>query len=276
MRKIILLCCAILLLSGCQQPKKNEYMMFKTNNFYERAYTLSDNEWISDETIEKVKNIPNVEVDDAYILPIYYRYGYENFEDEPNWNNEWHLYVDGVETKNTETGVKNEHSDGDYDYQYYGIAPFKNIKKLESFCTNLYSGEITDYVPIYLSGDDLIKFELEDLDESFDEKILISFYVFLPTKMRGEHYELKQEEVTFQVKGFYNSNGSCVSNFVPLDDMNKLIDDHKEGELKAKCYIVTTDKYTSKKIEKMEEHLFVNPRWVENYGYTGFSGPTND
>lgn len=273
MKKIILIFICIFSLFGCQKKEEvKEYMMFKTTREpgTERAFTLTWNEWISQETIAKIKSDENIIVDDAYILPLSYSFTTDdiinNIMESPI---EWSLKVDGKEIRNTETGLGISPVDPTFiiPYQYYAISPFKNIEKLESYCMALYDGEITDYIPIYLPITSIDGMGLDEyLTQSFSQQILLTIPVRLPTRLIDGKYETKRELITFQVKGIFNTDGSIATECIPLEYMNKLIDENKEEDLEPMGYILTTTNSKAKEVAKSEKYLYVKERWNDK-GY---------
>ena len=75
MKKVLILL-SLLLLTGCAKSNEQmEYIFFKSSadrGTVNRAFNLTYNEWISDETIEKLKKDPEIEVDAAYMFIKYY------------------------------------------------------------------------------------------------------------------------------------------------------------------------------------------------------------
>ena len=278
MKKIIILL-SLLLLTGCTKSNEQmEYIFFKSsanNGMPHRAYDFTYNEWINEDTIEKLKQDPEIEVDDAYIFPIYYRPNGINVDYILEKPLDWHLILNGKEVRNKETGlrpcVEGEECLGSY--QYFGIAPFKNIEELENNCVKKFNGEVKEgYIPMYIVENDYITMagvdEINNLPESYSDELLLIEPVMTPTGMHDGIYDMKVISITFQIVGFYKSPGGMYD-YIPLEDMNRIVQENAEGEIKPMDYIITTNEKKAKQIRKMEDNLYLCPRWSNDLNPLG-------
>ena len=275
MEKIIILF-SLLLLTGCtKSDEQMEYIFFKSSasrGTVNRAYDLTYNEWISEETIEKLKEDPEIEVDDAYMFPIYYRPNGINVDEILEWPMDWHLILNGVEIKNKDTGLYpcTEQADCVGQYQYFGIAPFKNMEELKNRCVKRYIGEVKEgCIPMYV-GENYTFFteEIDNLEENYDDELLIQTPVMTPIGMHDGIYDMKVISLTFQVVGYYDTP-NCIYQYISLDDMNRIVQEHAEGEIKPMDYIITTNEKKAKQIRKMEDSLYLYPRWTNQLNPLG-------
>lgn len=273
MKKIIILL-SLLLLAGCTKSNEQmEYTLFKSsvdNGMPHRAYHLTYNEWINEDTIEKLKQDPEVEVDDAYMFPIVYKPNGIAVDDIFEKPVDWHLIINNEETRNRENGLGFENG---YviPYQYYAIAPFKGIEVLEKNCVKKYNGEIKEgCIPIYLSTGDPIYYleEIEQIEENYDDELLLKEEAMVPVAMHDGIYDMKVISITFQIVGFYKSPGGMYD-YIPLEDMNRIVQENAEGEIKPMDYIITTNEKKAKQIRKMEDHLYLCPRWSNDLNPLG-------
>ena len=278
MKKIIVLL-SLLLLTGCTKNNEQmEYIFFKssaTKGTINRAYDLTYNEWISEETIEKLKEDPEVEVDEAYMFPIYYQPNGINVSDILESPLDWHLILNGEEVRNKETGlrpcVEGEECLGSY--QYFGIAPFKNIEELENNCVKKFNGELKEgYIPMYIPEQDAITVagvdEINKLPESYSDELLLIEPVMTPTGIHDGVYDMKIIYLYCQIVGFYKSP-TGVYDYIPLEDMNRIVQENAENEIKPMDYIITTNKKKAKQIQKMEDYLHLCQRWTKDKDYYG-------
>ena len=252
-----------------------EYIFFKSSankGTINRAYDLTYNEWISEETIEKLKEDPEIEVDDAHMFPIYYRPNGINVDDVFEKPLDWHLILNGVEIKNKDTGLYpcTEQADCVGQYQYYGIAPFKNMEELKNRCVKRYIGEVKKgCIPMYV-GENYTFFteEIDNLEENYNDEFLIQTPVMTPIGMHDGIYDMKVISLTFQVVGYYDTP-NCIYQYISLDDMNRIVQENAESEIKPMDYIITTNKKKAKQIQKMEDYLHLCQRWTKDKDYYG-------
>ena len=275
MKKIIILL-SLLLLTGCTKSNEQmEYIFFKSSvsrGTVNRAYDLTYNEWISEDTIEKLKQDPEIEVDDAYMFPIYYRPNGINVDDIFEKPLDWHLILNGVEIKNKDTGLYpcTEQADCVGQYQYYGIAPFKNMEELKNRCVKRYTGEVKEgCIPMYVGEiDTFFTEDIANFEENYDDELLIRTPVMTPIGMHNGIYDMKVISITFQVVGFYETP-NCVYDYISLEDMNRIVQENAEGEIKPMDYIITTNEKKAKQIRKMEDSLYLYPRWTNQLNPLG-------
>lgn len=270
MKKILSLIVVLFILTGCQKDRQvTEYVLFKSNNDdnIQRAYQLSKNQWISDDTITKLRENSKVQIDDAYMFPLTYYFSENDLQNDIiEIPIEWKLKRNGYEIRNRDTGLGRSEANPNFviPYQYYAIAPFKDIEKLDSKCLKRFIGELGDYIPLYLPETELLdKMGIDDLDNNFTEEILLTLPVRMPISVKNGIYEMKRIDLTFQIVGIYKTTGSPYY-YIPLEDMNFLINEYKQGELEPMSYIITTNNEQAEKIKKMEESLELFPLWNDD------------
>ena len=267
--KKVLIFLSLLLLTGCTKSNEQmEYIFFKSSadrGTVNRAFNLTYNEWISDETIEKLKKDPEIEVDAAYMFIKYYEPNGIDVDEILGWPMDWHLILNGVEIKNKDTGLYpcTEQADCVGQYGYYGIAPFKNMEELKNRCVKRYTGEVKEgCIPIYV-GEKYTFFteDIANFEENYNDELLIQTPVMTPIGMHDGIYDMKVISLTFQVVGFYDTPG-CIYQYISLEDMNRIVQENAESEIKPMDYIITTNEKKAKKIRKMEDSLYLYPRWT--------------
>ena len=268
MKKVLILL-SLLLLTGCAKSNEQmEYIFFKSSadrGTVNRAFNLTYNEWISDETIEKLKKDPEIEVDAAYMFIKYYEPNGIDVDEILGWPLDWHLILNGVEIRNKDTGLYpcTEQAECVGQYQYFGIAPFKNMEELKNRCVKRYIGEVKKgCIPMYV-GENYTFFteEIDNLEENYNDEFLIQTPVMTPIGMHDGIYDMKVISLTFQVVGYYDTP-NCIYQYISLDDMNRIVQENAESEIKPMDYIITTNEKKAKQIRKMEDSLYLYPRWT--------------
>lgn len=270
MKKILSLIVFLFILTGCLRDRQvTEYVLFKSNNddSIQRAYQLSKNQWISDDTINKLRENSKIQIDDAYMFPLTYYFSEIDLQNDIfDIPIEWSLKRNGHEIRNQDTGLGRSETDPNFviPYQYFAIAPFKNIDKLNSKCLKTFNGEFGNYIPLYIPEVELLdKMGIDDLDDEFTEEVLLTLPVRMPISMKNGVYEMKRVDIIFQIVGIYKTTGSPYY-YIPLEEMNYLINTYKQGELQPMSYIITATNEQSEKIKKLEENLKLFPLWDDN------------
>ena len=206
------------------------------------------------------------------MFPIYYRPNGINVDDVFEKPLDWHLILNGVEIKNKDTGLYpcTEQVDCVGQYQYYGIAPFKNMEELKNRCVKRYTGEVKEgCIPMYVGEIDTFFTEnIANFEENYDDELLIRTPVMTPIGMHDGIYDMKVISITFQVVGFYDTPG-CVYDYISLEDMNQIVQENAKSEIKPMDYIITTNEKKAKQIQKMEDNLYLYPRWTNQLNPLG-------
>ena len=89
-----------------------------------------------------------------------------------------------------------------------------------------------------------------------------------PTGIHDGIYDMKIVYLYCQIVGFYKSP-TGVYDYIPLEDMNRIVQKNAENEIKPMDYIITTNKKKAKQIQKMEDYLHLCQRWTKDKDYYG-------